>query len=381
MRIRKSAGEITKRIKERIYQGEFMERHRTSAKHFTRKRKLPFASLILFMLNLIKRTLQNELTQFIQKFSTKYDNITKSAFSQSRLKLKPEAFIELNDVLIEEFYTDNDLLNELIIDANIRHYDTGEYGLALKHIPKCSAKDLLIFDRGFGAIWFICYLLSNNLNFIIRVQKNFIMEVDEFLKSKEKSEVITIEKCHRKSENRLRKLGLVFKPFKVRLIKVQLDDGEIEVLITSLIDNKRYPNSIFKDLYFKRWGIEINIDHLKNNINIENFTGLSEQAIKQDFYANAFINNLQSIIARDSQPAINETKKSAEYKYKVNRNLSLGYMKDRIVKILTSNNPEYMEELKKLFEIEPVPIREGRKNPRNFHKLRRKFNMNNRGAV
>jgi len=431
MRIRKSAGEITKRIKERIYQGEFMERHRTSAKHFTRKRKLPFASLILFMLNLIKRTLQNELTQFIQKFSTKYDNITKSAFSQSRLKLKPEAFIELNDVLIEEFYTDNDelrwndfrlltidsstldlpnsediinnfgachntgevitpkarissfydLLNELIIDANIRHYDTGEYDLALKHIPKCSAKDLLIFDRGFGAIWFMCYLLSNNLNFIIRVQKNFIMDVDEFLKSKEKSEIITIEKCHRKSENKLRKLGLAFKPFKVRLIKVQLDDGEIEVLVTSLIDNNRYPHSIFKDLYFKRWGVEINIDHLKNNINIENFTGLSEQAIKQDFYANAFINNLQSIIARDSQPAINEAKKSAEYKYKVNRNLSLGYMKDRIVKILTSNNPEYMEKLKKLFEIEPIPIREGRKNPRNFHKLRRKFNMNNRRAV
>ena len=88
-------------------------------------------------------------------------------------------------MLIEEFYTDNDLLNELIIDANIRHYDTGEYDLALKHIPKCSAKDLLIFDRGFGAIWFMYYLLSNNLNSIIRVQKNFIAEVDEFLKSKE----------------------------------------------------------------------------------------------------------------------------------------------------------------------------------------------------
>src|SRR3990167_2105874 len=93
MSVRKSAGEITKRIKERIYQGEFMERHRTSAKHFTRKRKLPFASLILFMLNLIKRTLQNELTQFIQKFSTKYENKTKSAFSQSRLKLKPEVLV------------------------------------------------------------------------------------------------------------------------------------------------------------------------------------------------------------------------------------------------------------------------------------------------
>ncbi len=428
MKTRKGVEEITQKIKERIEQREFMERHMTSEKHFTRKRKLPFASLVLFMLNLIKSTLQKELTQFIQKFSTKHDNITKSAFSQSRLKLKPEAFIELNDVLIEEFYTDNDelrwfdfrllaidastldlpnseditnnfgvchntgnvitpkarissfydLLNELIIDSNITHYGTGEYDLALKHIPKCNSNDLLIFDRGFGAIWFMYYLLSNNIDFLIRVQKNFVSEIGQFWESKEKSKIIPIEKCHRKSEKRLRNLGVNFKPFKIRLVKVQLDNGETEVLVTSLMDSERYHYFIFKDLYFKRWGIEINIDHLKNNIEIENFTGFSEQAIRQDFYANAFINNLQSIIARDSQPAINKVKKNTKYPYKVNRNLSLGYMKDRIVKILTSNKPEYMEELKELFQIEPVPIREGRKNPRNFHKLRRKFNMNNR---
>jgi hypothetical protein len=427
----KSASDIIAKVKERIYSTNFMEKNRTSKKYFTRKRKLPFASLVLFMLNLIKQTLQKELTHFIKQFSSKDTGITKSAFSQSRLKLKPEAFIELNDVLIEEFYTDNDelrwfdfrllaidtstldlpnsediinnfgschntgevitpkarissfydLLNELIIDSNITHYETGEYNIALKHIPKCNSNDLLIFDRGFGAIWFMYYLLSNNIDFLIRVQKNFIIEIDEFLESKEKSKIILIEKCHRKSEKRLRNLGVNFKPFKIRLVKVQLDNDETEVLVTSLMDSEKYADFIFKDLYFKRWGVEINIDHLKNKIEIENFTGLSEQAIKQDFYANSFINNLQSIIARDSQPAINEAKRNTEYRYKVNRNLSLGYMKDRVIKILTSNNPKYMEELKELFQIEPVPIREGRKNPRNFHKLRRRFNMNNRRAI
>lgn len=431
MKSRKSAGRIAKRIKEKIHHKGFMERNRTSTKHFTRKRKLPFAALVFFLLNLTKGTLQKELSHFMQQFSSKHDNISKSAFSQSREKLKPEAFIELNEVLIEEFYTDNDelrwkgfrllaidgstidishskellakfgvchntgnvvtpkarissfydVLNELIIDANIEHYTMGEYDLALKHLPKCNKNDLLLFDRGFGAIWFMYLLNLKGHDFVIRVQRNFILEIDDFLKSREKSKVISITRCPENSEERLQSLKLRFKPFTVRLIKVFLDNGEIEVLMTSLLDSEKYPDAVFKDLYFRRWGIEVNIDHLKNHIEIENFTGLSEIAIKQDFFANVFINNLQSIIARDAQPAINEAKKHASYNYKVNRNLSLGYMKDRVVKILMSNNPKYMEELKMLFQIEPVPIRTGRKNPRNFHKLRRKFNMNHRRAV
>ena len=42
----------------------------------------------------------------------------------------------------------------------------------------------------------------------------------------------------------------------VRLIKVKLADGSTETLITSLLDEVEYPQSIFSDLYFKRWGIE-----------------------------------------------------------------------------------------------------------------------------
>ena len=432
MNILKNAEKITAKIKERILSNNFMESNRTSKNYFIRKRKLPFVSLTLFMLNLSKQTLQKELTQFVRKFSQRsINNITKSAFSQSRMKLKPEAFIDLNDVLIKEFYTDNnelrwmgfrllsidsstidlpnsqpivqefgcchntgevitpkarisscyDLLNELIIDTPIKHYNTGEYKLAIQSLPKCGQDDLLIMDRGFGAIWFMYLLISKGLNFVIRIQRNFITEADMFLDSDKTSQIIEIKDCHRKSKKQLGELGLCFKPIKIRLVKVELDNGEIEILATSLLDENEFGNELFKDLYFRRWGIEINIDHLKNNIEIENFTGLSAIAVRQDFYANAFINNLQSIIARDVQPAINEAKKRAQHNYKVNRNLSLGYMKDRVVRILTDSNPKYMDELKVLFKIEPVPIRKGRKNPRNFHKLRRKFNMNNRRAV
>lgn len=125
-------------------------------------------------------------------------------------------------------------------------------------------------------------------------------------------------------------------PFKLRLVKVTLDTGEIEVLATTLLDGKKYPIEIFKELYFKRWGIETNFDHLKSNMNIEEFTSLSEIAIRQDFYVSMFINNLQSIIALDSKEEMDKEDKKKKYEYKVNRNLSLGYMKDRIIEILTS---------------------------------------------
>ena len=104
---RKSPKRIIKRIKGLLYSNEFMNRNRVDEMDFTRKRKLPFVPLVLFMINIIKQTIQKELTRFIKIFGDRSSNITKSAFSQSRMKLKPEAFIELNNRLVEEFYTDN----------------------------------------------------------------------------------------------------------------------------------------------------------------------------------------------------------------------------------------------------------------------------------
>ena len=79
---------------------------------------------------------------------------------------------------------------------------------------------------------------------------------------------------------------------------------------------------------------------------------------------------------------MDEENKGREYEYKINRNLSLGFMKDRIVEILTSDNPKYYEELKELFKMNPNPIRKGRKNPRKPQdKNRRKYFMNRKRSV
>ena len=424
---------IIETIKYVVFSNEFMLRSKRNEKDFTRNRKLPFTYLILFMLNLVKDTLQKELTNFMSLLSVSDNSpkkISKSAFSQSRLKLKPEAFIEMNDLLVHEFYADKDfktwkefrllgidgstcqlpysdelsnhygqiegnigktfpiakistfydLLNEIIVDSQIAPYKTAELDLAVKHLDKSKENDLVILDRGYPAIWLFFLLSLKSINYVARLQKNFIKEADEFWDSMEESLILEIKNVPSKSKERLDKQEINFFPFKIRLVKVILDNGEMEVLATSLLDEEKYLSSIFKGLYFMRWGIEINYDHLKNQIEIENFTGLTKIAIKQDFSANMFIANMQSIIMKDAKKELEKENKNCKYEYKINKNLSLSYMKDRIIKLFISNDPHYYDKMVQLFKIEPVPIRNDRKFNRKVSRRKKKYFFNKRRA-
>lgn len=66
---------------------------------------------------------------------------------------------------------------------------------------------------------------------------------------------------------------------KVRLIRIELDNGEIEVLITSLLDRQKYAHTDFKPLYQQRWGSETCYDTLKNKLQIEVVSGHSPEAV------------------------------------------------------------------------------------------------------
>ena len=57
-------------------------------------------------------------------------------------------------------------------------------------------------------------------------------------------------------------------PLRVRLIRVELESGEVEVLITSLLDTKDYPYRAFAKLYALRWGIEENYKREKQRLDV-----------------------------------------------------------------------------------------------------------------
>ncbi|WLD24979.1 hypothetical protein NU10_06270 [Flavobacterium dauae] len=80
-----------------------------SEKYFIRNRKQHFPIILLFMLNLLRKSLSLEIENFISFFKQQaFPKFTKSAFVQARRKIRPEVFKHLSALLLAEFYIDND---------------------------------------------------------------------------------------------------------------------------------------------------------------------------------------------------------------------------------------------------------------------------------
>ena len=88
---------------------------------------------------------------------------------------------------------------------------------------------------------------------------------------------------------------------RVRLMKVRLPGGEVEVLGTDLLDARRYPAVEFKTVYGWRWNHETYHDRIKNIFELERFRGKRVQASKQDFYGVIFVATWESILSKPAQ--------------------------------------------------------------------------------
>ena len=119
--------------------------------------------------------------------------------------------------------------------------------------------------------------------------------VQDFLDSGLNEQVVELKPSTR-SINVCNKRQLCTKPIIIRLVRVELDSGEIEVLVTSLLDSGRYRFQDFKRLYHHRWPIEEDYKTMKCWIELENFSGKTVHSIYQDFYAKIFSKNLTSIL-------------------------------------------------------------------------------------
>ena len=179
---------------------------------------------------------------------------------------------------------------------------------------------------------------------------------------------------HRKV-NLIKKLFFKNKAIKIRLIKVLLESGEVEMLVTSLLNQTKYPLGEFKDLYFKRWGIETLYDKLKNKLLIEQFTGYAEASILQDFYCTLFLSNIQSLLTSEANDELKMNNiKDTKYEYKINTNLSIGFIKTRLIELFSEQNhtENTLTELEALFIKNLIPIRPNRTFKRNTLKYRKR---------
>ena len=388
----------------RIYSEEFLKKSREKPEYFTRKRTMPFPLLVLFMLNMIKSSIQTSLNSFFKELGAENLHMKQQSFSEARQKIKWNALRELFMLIVDYIYKGYydiwqgyrllaidgtkiqlpndpnlklnfgtlgqnntaataqasalyDVLNNVIVDAQIAPLRSGERKLALMHLATlCKRpsfdKECVIFDRGYASFEIIEILKKHGISFVMRVKKKFNSDIDNLNLGDHKAV--------------LSKQGHA--DICVRALKFSLESGEIECLITDILENNAED---FKAIYFMRWPIETKYNEIKNKLEIENFSGRTINAIRQDFFTTMFMSNIVSIACWEAQADVDKAREEKEnkYEYQVNVNEAIGTLKDDfILALLEPNAHKRCKKVKKIIFLlskSVSPKRPGRSLQRN----------------
>jgi len=252
-----------------------------------------------------------------------------------------------------------DVLNNICVDAAIGPYKESEARQALGHLSKLGRNNLYLFDRGYFGRLFLREVIQTGCQFCFRVQSNACREVILFINSSHTDTIAYIDVEGEK--------------IKVRLTKIMLDSGKEEYLVTSLFDTKTFTIARLKALYNFRWGVEEQYKDMKYAICVENFIGKKPNSIKQEFFANILTYNLSMMSCKqlvDYASNNNKKNKNKKHKYKANKRAILAKIKQCFVKLFWGMGKAYeiLDGIIKSVTKESVPIREGRKYPRSITK-------------
>ena len=103
---------------------------------------------------------------------------------------------------------------------------------------------------------------------------------------------------------------------------------------------------------------------------LENFSGLTQHAILQDFQCAIFISNVQTLIIEEAQQGIKNKYDKRKYEYKINSSICLGLMKYKIIDLFVNKGSETtLKELEEILIEHVVPIRKGRSFKRDVDKF------------
>lgn len=441
---------IFTKLQNRIHSEEFKNTHRLSKTAFIRNCVLSFTFLFLFILNQLKKSNAAEIDSS-NTFLGRVKKFTKSALSKARTKISPNAFIELNNILIEEFYvkksninlfcnlavfaidgskiqlpesnelrsvygaTTNqtsfnstmgrasqlvDVTTGIIVHAILSTSKTSEKDLAMNHINefvmkrksvKFFADSVILFDRGYPGVSLIAKLIHNKINFLMRCNTAFIKEINDFVSTGKKDGIVKVNLMRFPKSDREEILnecpGIdLKKEMLIRVVIVVLDDGTNEILLTSLLDEKKYKYSKFKKFYFMRWGIETVYGFQKIRLELENFSGKTKIAVEQDFHATILNFNMTTVLAVESKKELDkeETIKHRKYEYNINYSIAFAFIKNRLMNALlnlNTNPKSFCAEVKALMIKNLEPVRPGRKFEHKRRHPSKRYPTNNRAVL
>ena len=145
-------------------------------------------------------------------------------------------------------------------------------------------------------------------------------------------------------------------PMTLRVVRILLDSGEYETLVTSLPDS--FTADDIRELYHARWGIETAFRELKYGLGLLHLHGKSDEYVRQEIWASMIMANLCNRISGALElPA----RQKAAYAYRVNETMAIKLVRE-FYRAEGTDGEKLMREIARYTE----PVRPGRADERNL---------------
>ena len=372
---------------------------------FVRNRKMPLDDLAFSMINRKGLTLKMELRGYMN-ISHPGTQISKPGYLKQRMKLNPEAFVDLYQFHNRNFYSDPetelytingflvlaadgsdinipttpetlevygnasrkntkqraqiglgclyDTLNRMILDADCNKVKFNEMAVAEAQIA-CVRETIgehpfmVTMDRGYPSIPAFLRMIDSNTYFVARLASKDFKEEQKSMISDDEDIGIKLTKSRTNHYKGTADESIVMSrdSFSLRFVRVWLDEDktEYEVLATNL-PRGLFPEECFGEIYHCRWRLETAFQTLKDRLQIENFTGTKPILLEQDIYSTIYVSNIAEDIARDiEQEQADHLQNDYKHRMAVNRTLCIGLLKSDLIYILLEKDPHKQDEL------------------------------------
>jgi hypothetical protein len=224
-----------------------------------------------------------------------------------------------------------DVLNDFVVRGKLSQMKFGEKTLMLQCLETMAAdKSILLLDRGFGHFCTLKKLMNEQRVLCIRLP----CENSNFAKQalgRDDEDFITEWIPSNKERENCIKDGLDCVPIKIRVVKIRLNTGEVELLVTNLYDQQEITTKDLGELYHLRWGVEESFKNLKPKMKIEQFGCKKTEGIFQEFYAHIFCMNMVALTGNIANEQITARTKHRKHSYKYNWKNAFRFLRERII--------------------------------------------------
>lgn len=424
----------------KIRSTEFAASCRNAENCFVRKRKMPLTDLLFTMINRKGLTLTLELRNYM-KLSHPGTEISKPGYLKQRMKLNPDAFLDLYRYHNKNFYSEPDyatyngylviaadgssinipttpetlelfgtssrkntkpqaaiglaclydVMNRMIIESDCNRCKFDEMTIAETQIDRLpntietKQPFIVIMDRGYPSTAAFIRMINKNIYFLVRLKKSDYKKEQASLKSNDEWIDIILDKNRirhyegTEMAEQMRRLGKLH----LRMVKICLSDDNYEVLLTNLPTKEFYTEQL-AELYHMRWSIETAYETLKSRLQIENFTGTKAQLLLQDIYSTIYVSNLAEDIILETQQELDKKNKKYKHKMEINQTVSIGILKNDLIYIILEEDAKKQEILfNNLYEDiskNLVPVRPDRHYKRTKGQLAGKYSNTHKRA-